>query len=1037
MIKFKNRKHKYLNGTKGVISLFLACLLVPFTTLACALLTAARINSAVAIFDEALCNASNSTLGTYDSFLRKRFGLLSMEQSTSGKSNADGSSYSIDDLINETFQKYLEENLKTLSNTYLTSEANATGVYPLADTDVLLAQVLEYSKYSVPTKLVIDGLDIDDIIGYIDSILKKPFAIVDIFSSIVGSFGSVIDFCDSYQSLQDAVSNEKTAKSSYTTKWLLFASAAYDYKEKYEEMQRKLGEQQSIIDTESAKVEPERSAMNEAQSSYNKSSKKLDAYSDLIQRLKDLQNGKTVSPSDREFLSNLYTRYNYSLSQDTYDSYCADLADSITRLEKLKEQEKTNNSSLNSAYNQAASAYSTSNSKITAAQQEKNRIQSQYTAELEKLKTDADKKKGEYISAIETFQDKLNSTRDSLNKAQGALSSATSKLVSTAGTVASSVYTIREENQKAQINEVQGKIDEMEAGPHNSDNYVESLEALYLQKAELENSHDSHKDNNTDKYAKSISEGFSKGFETIKIGEKDVNIATYDKKWEQLESVKRTVQSVSEYKNKLPSGCYEKIDQPITEEDAKGMWKSFLGKLFSGALWKTIDTFKTIIETLFSFEGVIDGALNALVDTGYFPSGLPSKHNTKSAVNQKDSDASAAWKGLLGSYSSIGGSSSGTGDIVNALGSLSGSLDSATGINKGNEDQKPKETKKFLETCRDLFKSIFDSIGNAVDSLKTIFTQSHFYQKMLVGGYYVYMTQNRITYTGNNLSGNSFNLRGQPTSSASTGLVSSQVNSLAGLFGDISSMTTVKSRCFFGAETEYLFGKSLNELENQKKTFGLIFIIRLVLDVFSLFLSPDFLDLMSALAPTIIGPVLVAIFYIIIEPYLDSLILVNGGQIPIFKWKGPFLTSTGIEYFIRCIKSCTRGKLLAKSDTLKNKMTSAFSSADVSTENDISKVGPTSSLTDSFNPFYIDYLEQLLILTACYPQEDILDCLSDIIQMEGSENQIHRGGNDKTFDLTEAYTYVRVEASFTTQEFIKLTDSGMFNSTDRVMYRGY
>ena len=77
MLKIKrviHRRYKYINGTKGVISIFLALVILPFTTIAGSLVNAARVNSAVAIFDEALCNASNSTLGTYDKFLRKRFG---------------------------------------------------------------------------------------------------------------------------------------------------------------------------------------------------------------------------------------------------------------------------------------------------------------------------------------------------------------------------------------------------------------------------------------------------------------------------------------------------------------------------------------------------------------------------------------------------------------------------------------------------------------------------------------------------------------------------------------------------------------------------------------------------------------------------------------------------------------------------------------------------------------------------------------------------------------------------------------------------
>ena len=40
--------HRCINGTKGVISLFLAILMVPFVSIAGALINAARVNSAIA-----------------------------------------------------------------------------------------------------------------------------------------------------------------------------------------------------------------------------------------------------------------------------------------------------------------------------------------------------------------------------------------------------------------------------------------------------------------------------------------------------------------------------------------------------------------------------------------------------------------------------------------------------------------------------------------------------------------------------------------------------------------------------------------------------------------------------------------------------------------------------------------------------------------------------------------------------------------------------------------------------------------------------
>ena len=54
---WRNRKikrlRKCINGTRGVISLFLAILMLPFLSIAGILIQTARFNSAIAIFDEA------------------------------------------------------------------------------------------------------------------------------------------------------------------------------------------------------------------------------------------------------------------------------------------------------------------------------------------------------------------------------------------------------------------------------------------------------------------------------------------------------------------------------------------------------------------------------------------------------------------------------------------------------------------------------------------------------------------------------------------------------------------------------------------------------------------------------------------------------------------------------------------------------------------------------------------------------------------------------------------------------------------------
>ena len=76
----KRRTHTWINGTRGAISLLLACLLLPFFSLAAVLVEAGRYQSAVKSLDGALGSSTISTLAQYDGYLKDRFGLLAVSQ---------------------------------------------------------------------------------------------------------------------------------------------------------------------------------------------------------------------------------------------------------------------------------------------------------------------------------------------------------------------------------------------------------------------------------------------------------------------------------------------------------------------------------------------------------------------------------------------------------------------------------------------------------------------------------------------------------------------------------------------------------------------------------------------------------------------------------------------------------------------------------------------------------------------------------------------------------------------------------------------
>ena len=218
------KEHTVINGTKGVISLFLAILMLPFTIFVGALVNANRVNSAASIFDEALCNAANSTLGTYTPFLKKRFGLLALKYDVKGTLSQND----VQECISDTFSDYMKINCGALSNTFLDAEYQAKGVYPLSDPTVMKGQILQFSKYSVPKQLVEDTIDIDGLIKKFESLIPG-YAFFDSLKNIAGTADSCMTYADNISFLKDCADTQDQNYKNYEKAYTEFASAITSY----------------------------------------------------------------------------------------------------------------------------------------------------------------------------------------------------------------------------------------------------------------------------------------------------------------------------------------------------------------------------------------------------------------------------------------------------------------------------------------------------------------------------------------------------------------------------------------------------------------------------------------------------------------------------------------------------------------------------------------------------------------------------------------------------------------------------------------
>lgn len=86
--------HKYVNGTKGMISIFLALVMSPLLSVSLLLVESARYQSTIQMVEEIMDCAGFSSLAEYDEYLDSRFGTMAVSQKED---------------INSTFSNYMKK----------------------------------------------------------------------------------------------------------------------------------------------------------------------------------------------------------------------------------------------------------------------------------------------------------------------------------------------------------------------------------------------------------------------------------------------------------------------------------------------------------------------------------------------------------------------------------------------------------------------------------------------------------------------------------------------------------------------------------------------------------------------------------------------------------------------------------------------------------------------------------------------------------------------------------------------------------------
>lgn len=274
-IKKMNRFfRRYVNGTKGVISIMLALFMMPMLSIALILVESARYQSAIETLEELLDSAGLSTLAEYDPYLEDRFGVLSVEQKGQ---------------IDTTFSEYLNKNIDIQGESVTLNSVHATGDYALSDTSVLKQQLLEYSEIIVPAQAAYDIGDVKDWLseleegfeGKLDKITKTANVMTN-SATLASDFA---EFVTNIKELTKKYTEMKEKETAYREAYTVFETAVLDLVEAIKTAQTKQenqdAEENESENTDTTPADPYESS--EVKAAIREAEEKRDAYRDATE----------------------------------------------------------------------------------------------------------------------------------------------------------------------------------------------------------------------------------------------------------------------------------------------------------------------------------------------------------------------------------------------------------------------------------------------------------------------------------------------------------------------------------------------------------------------------------------------------------------------------------------------------------------------------------------------------------------------------------------------------------------------------------
>lgn len=888
--------------------------------------------------------------------------------------------------IDKIFIDYLVENNKVthnsmqLTNIGLNFNSQNMSDFTLAKDDLLRSQIENYTKIGGLIKLGTDFFDIDEILKIFEG-LSNFQTIVNTLSGAVDLAGGVVDFLNTMIDLANKTSNVRNLAKDYKTKFENFDSSALRYYqakiEYYDALER---ERAAISEYNTALANSSNASANVIECK-DKTSESLLRQINLENQIEKLKE----KGEDTEDLENqLENEINFckGLYKDLNDAY---------------RDESSANQSLSKAINK----------KTTASQNVSN-----CKTALDNARNDLNSKKIDYSGKISELKAGLSEYKTALNSVKDEIGNLQKSSVAFVGQYINASTQLKNNDREDQLK------DEIEKLDKKANVSKEDVQKYYDYKYELSQI---QSENTNASIGETVSGAAEQGLSSLKestdsftnplISSIDTGIFYLDYEYGKLGSFNADSNTGS-------SGVNDNVYYKFTKDDAfdvadKDAILEFVADvendILNSGFLDMVKAIKTIIENLFNTKLFFDSNLNAIINTEeYRGYGLeikdPSSQNALCSLFQ----------GLLSPITTFLDCSEGW-TIKNIISKLTGIIPA-------------------IKSIVDLINGISQMVLHFIENV------THIKDSLLISAYIIYMLPCRTDYNSGSNINSTYDFSQIPyDSSGYANATVPLVSSLKQLFHALAyTNSNGSNKMFRGAELEYVMGGSNNEVYNQLLTFGSLYMFRFILDIIPIATNKEVRSMAEAVGAASfgIGSAVVYLLIILIEPFIDDYVLVNGGDIPIWK-SSIYLTPSGIPDLLSSL-----GSVISFTATQKNSITNNCANyvgkATGTTPHYDFPTGSSSSTSDNAKDYlknllsfdYKQHMFFILLLNGNIKGE--LKLLKNLIQMEGSCKY-----KDSGFDIRKTYTVVEGKATVKLgAAYPGLIDYSLIGGTKTVI-RGY